>query len=625
MYTALMMSRQVEGGVPVELLCPCCGSLLAEAVMLPCCAASCCDKCARQRLSVGSQCPVCLQSGVSQEDLIPHRMSRQKVDRIRSQNAVPTPAPVSSPGLTTSAVVPPSTTSLSAARPLSPRGTSPPHPQCSPAATTLHASLPATAIPTLALPPRPPQAPAPPPHSPRVYLEPALDPLAQFQQYLHSLDRRRTADRSYRSPPTAYRASRSNQRYSYHSRDRDVRQEGRHRSERKKIRFVMDIPPETERERRERKVYEQKRNMYSSRETQYDINNIQTVAAATGGEAEDKNLKKESECGPTSDRSDTCQESRKVKHKEESKAEESQLSTQNSDSKTFVKNNQIIICSVKPQTCKWDKEDTLEAENPEIIEKQTEENIVEEGNIRKSYSSKLKRAFANMEDLDFEKVKKRRESISDHSSNESTTSIEKTKKNKKVKKKKKVKGKDSASKSVRDKTKYKRDKKKKRKIKPDPEISKQIKHILEESGIILSLDEDSTDDDNINHKKIKNKKLSKKLRKLIKSEDVSHLRTDLASLLKYYGEKKEKRRKKSKDSKELTITRKVEAGLKGQIKVSLNSNKNDEPVDLKDKEKDDRSEDRKTPKKKSARERLGDKPGRKEDSRHRKKRHFGHK
>lgn len=305
--------------------------------------------------------------------------------------------------------------------------------------------------------------------------------------------------------------------------------------------------------------------MYSCRETQYDINNIQTVAASTGGEAEKKKLKKESECGPASERSDTCQASRKVKHKEEFKAEESQLSTQNSVSKTFVKNNQIIICSVKPQTCKWDKEDILEAENPEIIEKQTEEDTVEERNTRKSYSSKLKRAFANMEDLDFEKVKKRRESISDHSSNESTTSTEKTKKKKKVKKKNKVKVKDSASKSVRDKTKIKKDKKKRRKIKSDPEISKQIKHILEESGIILSLDEDSTDDDNINHKK--NKKLRKKLRKVIKSEDVSHLRTDLARLLKYYGEKKEKRKNKTKDSKNLTITRKVEAGLKGQIKV----------------------------------------------------------
>ena len=66
--------------VPEELLCPICKELLCDAVMMPCCAGSACDDCARNGIieSEGSKCPVC-GDVANPEELIPYRMYREKV------------------------------------------------------------------------------------------------------------------------------------------------------------------------------------------------------------------------------------------------------------------------------------------------------------------------------------------------------------------------------------------------------------------------------------------------------------------------------------------------------------------------------------------------------------------
>ena len=66
--------------VPDELLCPICKELLTDAVMMPCCAGSACDDCARTGIveSEGSKCPVC-GDVANPEELIPYRMYREKV------------------------------------------------------------------------------------------------------------------------------------------------------------------------------------------------------------------------------------------------------------------------------------------------------------------------------------------------------------------------------------------------------------------------------------------------------------------------------------------------------------------------------------------------------------------
>ena len=63
-----------------ELLCPICKELLSDAVMMPCCAGSACDDCARTGIveSEGCKCPMCGDMA-NPEELIPYRMYREKV------------------------------------------------------------------------------------------------------------------------------------------------------------------------------------------------------------------------------------------------------------------------------------------------------------------------------------------------------------------------------------------------------------------------------------------------------------------------------------------------------------------------------------------------------------------
>ena len=71
---------RAQVSVPAELLCPICGELLSDAVMMPCCAGSACDDCARTGIieSEGSRCPVCGDTA-NPEELIPYRLFRDKV------------------------------------------------------------------------------------------------------------------------------------------------------------------------------------------------------------------------------------------------------------------------------------------------------------------------------------------------------------------------------------------------------------------------------------------------------------------------------------------------------------------------------------------------------------------
>ena len=76
--------------LPTELVCPLCGYLLEDAVMLPCCAASACNVCSREGLDVSDgRCPVpdCPEpEGISAEDLIPNRQLRSKAAAFKERN-----------------------------------------------------------------------------------------------------------------------------------------------------------------------------------------------------------------------------------------------------------------------------------------------------------------------------------------------------------------------------------------------------------------------------------------------------------------------------------------------------------------------------------------------------------
>ena len=72
--------------IPDELRCPLCEWLLEDAVMLPCCAVSVCERCARRQLAKsGGKCPLkdCGASDTSEEDLIPNRRLRSKAQEYR--------------------------------------------------------------------------------------------------------------------------------------------------------------------------------------------------------------------------------------------------------------------------------------------------------------------------------------------------------------------------------------------------------------------------------------------------------------------------------------------------------------------------------------------------------------
>ena len=63
---------------PAEFLCLVCKEVVSQAVMMPCCAGSCCQDCAKNNINIFGSCPLCLAHSHC-EDLIPYRMLREKV------------------------------------------------------------------------------------------------------------------------------------------------------------------------------------------------------------------------------------------------------------------------------------------------------------------------------------------------------------------------------------------------------------------------------------------------------------------------------------------------------------------------------------------------------------------
>ncbi|GIX75983.1 e3 ubiquitin-protein ligase RBBP6 [Caerostris extrusa] len=74
-------ATEPEAEMPEELLCMFCKDLLQDAVLIPCCGNSFCDECVRQVLleSDDHQCPVCHETDVSPDTLIPNRFLRTAV------------------------------------------------------------------------------------------------------------------------------------------------------------------------------------------------------------------------------------------------------------------------------------------------------------------------------------------------------------------------------------------------------------------------------------------------------------------------------------------------------------------------------------------------------------------
>ena len=65
---------------PAEFLCSVCKDVVSLAVMMPCCAGSACEECAKNNIDIYGSCPLCLAHSKC-EDLIPYRMLRDKVKK----------------------------------------------------------------------------------------------------------------------------------------------------------------------------------------------------------------------------------------------------------------------------------------------------------------------------------------------------------------------------------------------------------------------------------------------------------------------------------------------------------------------------------------------------------------
>lgn len=76
-----------EAQIPEELLCMVCRDLLQDAVLIPCCGNSFCDECVRQVLldSDNHECPLCHETGISPDTVIPNRFLRTAVLNFRNE------------------------------------------------------------------------------------------------------------------------------------------------------------------------------------------------------------------------------------------------------------------------------------------------------------------------------------------------------------------------------------------------------------------------------------------------------------------------------------------------------------------------------------------------------------
>ena len=77
--------------IPEHLKCPECQDLFKDAVMMPSCACTLCDECARDALTKDENstkaCPVCGEPDNSPDDLIPVRQVRDQVRKFRNSHS----------------------------------------------------------------------------------------------------------------------------------------------------------------------------------------------------------------------------------------------------------------------------------------------------------------------------------------------------------------------------------------------------------------------------------------------------------------------------------------------------------------------------------------------------------
>nr|XP_024377086.1 E3 ubiquitin ligase PARAQUAT TOLERANCE 3-like isoform X3 [Physcomitrium patens] len=78
---ALLAIRPIYSEPPPELKCPLCGTIFKDAVMIPCCQYSFCDKCIRDELIAKGKCPQCESTKFKNDDLLPNINLRQAIDR----------------------------------------------------------------------------------------------------------------------------------------------------------------------------------------------------------------------------------------------------------------------------------------------------------------------------------------------------------------------------------------------------------------------------------------------------------------------------------------------------------------------------------------------------------------
>lgn len=70
-----------RNNMPSELKCSLCKDFFKEAVMIPCCQHSFCEKCIRLALAAHAKCPVCSSTKCKAEDLLPNVSLRQAIER----------------------------------------------------------------------------------------------------------------------------------------------------------------------------------------------------------------------------------------------------------------------------------------------------------------------------------------------------------------------------------------------------------------------------------------------------------------------------------------------------------------------------------------------------------------
>ncbi|XP_060208577.1 E3 ubiquitin ligase PARAQUAT TOLERANCE 3-like isoform X2 [Lycium barbarum] len=75
-------------GLRVELQCPLCNNFLKDAVLIPCCQHSFCEKCIRLALLEKAMCPKCLSIRCRVEDLLPNLSLRQAIEHFLESQMV---------------------------------------------------------------------------------------------------------------------------------------------------------------------------------------------------------------------------------------------------------------------------------------------------------------------------------------------------------------------------------------------------------------------------------------------------------------------------------------------------------------------------------------------------------